>query len=269
MLNGAKKKKDKRELVYKPYLKGDWKEDSVFRQALKIVGYYAIFVFVFVVIGGMIPSGSTFVTWLLNLVLVAFCCVLLYLNGAREGESQVALGEIAYTRQENGKTVDPQEKARCFHPLKGWFTMLCGVAVVIALAVAHALLARKQVYALQSLPEWVTDQGGDVMKPLAYYQQGGSFGAADIFRVIGRLLIFPFAQIARLYGTDALLTVDRLSPLLVCIPALGCPLGYLTGPRSRAMVHGDIKTSRKNYQRRQRKALKARRQRTEKKNELI
>lgn len=269
MQNSAKKKKEKRELVYKPYLKGDWNDRSVIKKGLKILGYYAIFLFIYVVVGGMIPTGSRFVAWLLNLVLVGFCCALLYLEGAREGENQVALGEIAYTRQESGKTVEPGEKAKCFHPLKGWAAMLCGAAAVIVLAVIHAVLARKQVYTLQTLPEWVTEHGGETMKPLAYYQQNTGMGASDVFRMIGRVLIFPFAQIARLYGADALLTADRLSPLLVCIPLLGYPLGYLSGPRSRAMVHGDIKTSKKNYQRRQRKAVKARRQRAEKKNELI
>lgn len=82
-------------------------------------------------------------------------------------------------------------------------------------------------------------------------------------------MIFPFANIATTDNADALLLVDRLSPLLICLPALGFPLGYLTGPRSRALVHGDIATSTKRYDRRRNKAIKARKARTEKKNELI
>ena len=79
----------------------------------------------------------------------------------------------------------------------------------------------------------------------------------------------PFANIATVDNTDALLVMDRLSPLLACLPLIGFPLGYLTGPRSRAMVHGDISSSNKRVQRKQKKALKARQARTAKKNELI
>ena len=91
----------------------------------------------------------------------------------------------------------------------------------------------------------------------------------DILRMVDRILIFPFANIATVDNKDALLLMDRLSPLLVCLPALGYPLGYLTGPRSRALVHGDIRSNEKRNQRRRNRAIKASRRRTEKKNELI
>ena len=77
------------------------------------------------------------------------------------------------------------------------------------------------------------------------------------------------ARLTSIMDAGALLLVDRLSPLLICLPALGFPLGYLTGPRSRALVHGDIATSTRRYDRRRSKAIKARKARTEKKNELI
>ena len=87
--------------------------------------------------------------------------------------------------------------------------------------------------------------------------------------MIARILIFPFANIATSDQPDLMLLMDRLSPLLACLPALGFPLGYLTGPQSRAMVHGDIAASNRRQQRRVRKAQKARKERIEKKNELI
>ena len=68
---------------------------------------------------------------------------------------------------------------------------------------------------------------------------------------------------------DLLLVFDRLSPLLAALPLIGFPVGYLTGPRSRAMVHGDISSNNKRVQRKKRKAIKARQARTQKKNEII
>ncbi|MBQ9264859.1 MAG: hypothetical protein IJ189_11725 [Clostridia bacterium] len=269
--NNTKKQKPKRELVYKPYLKGNWHGSDALKKVLKVLSYYLIFAFLFVVTGSFFSSDTPGVAWGANLVILILCAALLYNEGAREGESQVALGEIAYGRKEAGKEVPQAEQSRCFHPLKGWFTALCAVLPLILLTGAYAVQAQKQVYQLQALPEWVSsyESGSEVMLPLSYYQANGGITPADILRLITRVLVFPFAQIARLYGADALLTLDRWSPLLVCVPALGYPLGYLTGPRSRAAVHGDIKSNNKKYQRRQRKAMKARQQRAEKKNELI
>ena len=107
------------------------------------------------------------------------------------------------------------------------------------------------------------------MAPLQYYQQQVSLGFMDVLRMAVRVLVFPFANMATVDNSRALLLVDRLSPLLVCLPLLGYPLGYLTGPRSRAMVHGDISSSNKRYQRRKKREIKARRARETKKNELI
>lgn len=271
MQNQPKKQKKKRELVFKPYLRGSWHGKDAVKKGLKILMYYLLFLFLFLVVGMVLNSQTPVLSWIANLVMVAVCGMLLYTDGAREGESQAALGEIACARQEAGKEVSLAEREKCFHPLKGWFSMLVGVLLPLLICLVYALMAKKQVYQLQALPEWVTsfEKGGEVLLPLSYYQELPGLEIADYLRMIVRLLILPFSHIGQLYGADGLLTVDRLSPLLVCLPALGYPLGYLTGPRSRAMVHGDIRSSEKKIQRRRSRAIKASRRRTEKKNELI
>ena len=73
-------------------------------------------------------------------------------------------------------------------------------------------------------------------------------------------------------GSDLLCAeiADELGiPLLAALPLLGFPIGYLTGPRSRAMIHGGISSSNKRAQRKKKKAIKARQARTAKKNEII
>lgn len=267
----AKKKKKKPELVFKPYLKGDWHGPSAWKKALKILAYYLIFVVFYLLVGGMLGSGVKAFAWAVNSAMVLLCGSMLYMDGARQGESETALGEIAWGRQEAGKDVPAREKEKCFHPFKGWFSMLAAVLPLLLLAGAAALSARLQTYQLQALPDWVTslDRDGEAFLPLSYYMKQVSVSALDVIRIIVRLLTFPFVQIARNYGNAAILTVDRLSPLLVCLPALGYPLGYRTGPRLRAMVHGNIRTNDKRAQRRRNRAIRANRQRTEKKNELI
>ena len=271
MQKNAKNSKNQREMVFKPYLKGAPWDGHAIKRGLKILTYYLVFVFLYLLIGSMLSSDNPWITWPVNLIMVGLCAALLYADGAREGESHVALGEIAYARKQNGKEVSEDDRRKCFHPAKGFVIMLCGVALLVIVCAAHAVTAQKQVYALQALPDWVNaySDDSDVMRPLAYYREGAGLAALDILHVAGRLLIFPFAQIARMYGTDAVLLCDRLSPLLVCLPALGFSLGYLTGPRSRAAVHGDIKASNSKYRRRQRREQKQRRAQREKKNELI
>lgn len=271
MQNQGKKKRKKPELVYKPYLKGNWHGASALKKCGKILVYYLIFAFMYLLLGAILQSDTPALAWGLNAVALFLCGALMYTDGARTGENETALGEIAYSRQQAGKEVKPQEKDKCFHPAKGWFTAFAALLPLIIVCAVYAVMAQKQLYQLQALPSWVTafEQDGEVLRPLQYYTTGASVTVEDILRVIVRMLIFPFVQIARLYGNDGILLADRLSPLLVCVPALGYPLGYLTGPRSRAMVHGNIRTNDRRALRRKKKAVKASRQRTEKKNELI
>ena len=271
MQDKAKKAKNKRPLVYKPYLKGNQMDGSALKRGLRLLAYYAIFAFLFLVVGSALQFGNTFLRILMNLLMVLVCAAIVYMDGARLGEAEVAYGEIALARQGSGRNVEDKEKERCYHPLKGIMIALVAAVPLILLCLPHAVTAVKQVYSLQSLPKWVNGFANqtEIMAPLSFYQRDLSLTALDILRMVVRVLIFPFANIATTDNTDALLLMDRLSPLLVCLPLLGFPLGYMTGPRSRAMVHGDISSSNKRAQRRKKKAIKARQARTPKKNELI
>lgn len=261
-------KKAQKKLVYKPYIKGAWLSGSAALRGLRILAYYAAFAVAYVMMGIMLNFGSPILRWLVNMLVVAVCFMILFSTGSRDGESEVTLGEIAYAHEEAGQQVTKEEKDRCYHPLKGWVTFLCAAAVLWLLTVPHALTAQPQTYALQALPSWVGTFRGheELTVPLSYYEQTAGITVRDILHLIVRILIFPFSNAVSTRSVEGVLTMDRLSPLLVLIPALGYPIGYLTGPRTRASVHGDISA---NQRRRQRKEKKARQARTEKKNELI
>lgn len=270
MQNNAKKKA-KKALVYKPYKKGPWHSAAAARRGMRIWLYYLMFAFIYVLLGAALQFENTALRVASNLVLVLACGALMYMDGARLGESETALGEIALMREESGKQVSKADLANCYHPLKGLFIFAVGAALPLLITIPYAFLAEKQVYSLQALPSWVSSYKGnaEITLPLAYYNRDVSLHFADYLRMIARILIFPFANIATSDQPDLMLLMDRLSPLLACLPALGFPLGYLTGPQSRAMVHGDIAASNRRQQRRVRKAQKARKERIEKKNELI
>ena len=271
MQDQNKKNKKDRKLIYKPYLKGNLMDGAALKQSLKLLLFFLMFAFLYVVAGSALQLSNGILRILANLLLVAACGAILMNNGARLGESEVAYGEIAYARKEAGKPVEEKEKERCFHPMKGVMIALAAAVPLILLTLPYALTAQKQTYILQVLPTWVGGYGNqsELSAPLAYYQRSASLSAMDMLRMVNRILILPFANIATTENQDALLVMDHLSPLLACLPLVGFPAGYMMGPRNRAMIHGDISSSNKRYQRRQRKAVKARQARTEKKNELI
>ncbi len=265
------KKNNKRPLVFKPYEKGNAFDSGAMKRSLRVMAYFFMFAFLYLIVGSALQFGSVFLRVLMNLMMVLVCAAVVYMDGARLGENEVAYGEIVYTRRQAGKNVEEKDKLRCYHPLKGVLIALAAAVPVLLLTLPHAVTAAKQVYILQRLPRWVSGYANqaEVTAPLQFYSREVSLSVLDILRMISRILIFPFANIATADNPDALLVMDRLSPVLACLPLIGFPLGYLTGPKSRAIVHGDISNSNKRVQRRKKKAVKARQARTAKKNELI
>ena len=272
MQDQAKKaKNNKRPLVFKPYAKGNAYDSAALKRSLRVMAYFFMFAFLYFVVGSALQFGNVFLRVLMNLMMVAVCAAVVYMDGARLGENEVAFGEIAYARQQKGMDVDEKDKARCYHPLKGVLIPLVAAIPVLLITLPHAVTAVKQVYTLQTLPKWVAGYGNqaEVMAPLQYYSREVHVTVLNILWIVTRVLIFPFVNIATVDNADALLVMDRLSPLLACLPLIGFPLGYMTGPRSRAMVHGDISSSNRRAQRKKKKAVKARQARAAKKNELI
>ena len=271
MQGQTKKKNKKPPVVYKPYKKGLWHSGYAAKKGLRLLAYYLIFLFLYLVAGTMLQFENVPLRIAANALLVLVCCILTYMNGAKAGEEETALGEIAWMREQEGKQIPHKDLVRCFHPLKGAFVFAAAVLPLLLLTLIHALNAKEQAYVLQSLPGWVDSFSGqsEISQPLSFYGREAAVGALDYLRIAVRLMVYPFANMAA-DSSAALLLVDRLSPLLVCVPALGYPIGYLTGPFSRARVHGDIAANVKKAKRREKKAQQARRaQMQKKKNEII
>ena len=129
----AKKAKNKRALVYKPYLKGNRLDGAALKRSLRLVAYFFMFAFLFLVVGSALQFGNSFLRVLMNVLMVLVCAAIVYMDGARLGETEVAYGEIALGRKEAGKPVDEKEKERCYHPLKGVMIALWAALPVFAL----------------------------------------------------------------------------------------------------------------------------------------
>lgn len=257
-----RKNKQQPTLLYKPYLTGNWRSAQAARRGLRMLVYQVVFMFVYLFVGQVLLFDAVLWRVLANLMIVFAFGALLYNDGAKTGMDDVAFAEIALAQQEAGKEVTEEDRNRCFHPLKGFFTALMGALPLILISLVFAFIATEQRYQLGGLPGWVEgfERRADVGLALQYYHQQHGLGLEGVLRIIVRLLLFPYVNMIGTSNRLALLWLERLSPLLVCMMPLGYALGYLRGPRLRAGVHGAIKTDARRRVRRQKKERASRQQ---------
>lgn len=261
----TKKKKQKGvKPVKKPFLQGTAASKLAVKRGGKVVVFYIIYMFVFLLLGTSLSFETPALNWLFNVMAILATIAMTYAEGVRTGDMDVAFAEICYNRKETGRNVDPSDLDRCYHPMKGVLTGLVGAAPFVLLALVHAVTATKQVYTLQMLPSWVASYNMDeIALPLSYYQQNTSMGVLDVVKLLNRMSIFPYVNLATVDNLSALLMVDRLSPLFLLLPGAGYMLGYSQGPSSRAFTHGSIALSKRRRARKQKKEMRARQQKKE------
>ncbi len=265
---GNKKKKEKVKPIFKPYDRGKLFCRGIWKRILKVIGTFAAFVFISLIFGTTVGEGSVFLRLFINGSLLLVLWYLLYTEGAGDGETDVALGETALGRREQGRSLPKEDADRAYFPLRGFAVGLIAMLPFLLVATAYAFTAVKQVYALQTLPAWVSGLSGvdEIGGALSYYDRQVTLGAVDILRIISRLISIPYVNIVTANDADRLLTLDRMIPLTLLMPALFYGLGYLTGPRRRGMIHGSIAS---NDRRRIRREKAARRRRASGPRELV
>lgn len=254
MTNRNKKnvnKKREKPLVYKPYLRGRTVSSLATRRGFRILGYLLVSMVLYFFLGQLLAVDHLWLRILVNSLVILGFAALIYSDGAKIGEGDVAFAEIALSRKNEGKNIDATDLARCYHPGKGFFTVLVGALPVILLCLIYAFLAKEETYSLGALPSWVSsfENRPDVGPALAYYHERAGFQALDLLRLITRLLIFPYVNLVGTDNKSAILMVERLSPLLVSIIPVMYGVGYMQGPRFRAMVHGGIASNQRKAQR--------------------
>ena len=256
MHNNQSKVKKKPVLIHKPYQKGRCISALAARRGLKVLVYQIALVFIFLFIGQMLLVESAPLRAVLNLLVVLGFFMLMVNEGSKTGLDDVTYAEIALNRTGNGSTLDDKDLARCYHPLKGVFTVLSGMLPLIIVALVFSVIASEQVYTLGGLPSWVQgyERRADVGLALSYYHETSGIGLESILRIVIRLLLFPYVNMVGTEAAGPLLAVERLSPLLILIIPMGYAVGYLRGPSLRAQVHGAISTDAKRRMRREKKA---------------
>lgn len=247
--------------VKKPYLKGKAFSFLALRRGLSVFAYIAVSALLFLFLGQIMVLDVAWLRVVINVAMVAGFASLMYSSGVNRGENDVSFAEIALARQQEGKPVGKEDLNRCFHPAKGYVTMFFGALPFVLLCLGHALTATRETYSLGALPSWVSAYQNrlDISLALSYYKDFKAFGLADGLRILTRLLIFPFINIAGQGNPDGILLVEWLSPLLVLLAPFFYGVGYYRGEAYRALVHGGIAFNAKRTARRQKKKKAVRR----------
>lgn len=253
-------KKEKIEIVQKPYLNGSYcGKDALRLIPKKFFGMLGI-VLLFFIGGSMLGLGNFFGTVLPMVLLVAVVAVYQFNKGQEHGASDVTFGEILYGQQEQGKNIDPDDHARCFHPFKGFFVALLAALPFVIIALVYAFMAKKTYYQLGALPSFMEGmlQQDEFAGALNYYTQRPPLAAADVLRALVRGMCMPMMTIVKLLGDDALLIAERLAALFLLIPPVCYGLGYLTGPSIRTKINTGIKIGVEKKLKKQRKERRKR-----------
>lgn len=246
----------------KPYHRGHAVSGYAARRGLRVLILSLISVVLYLFFGQLLVSLKGVWQLLLNGAVLLAVGGYLYMEGGSAGEDDVAFGEIVYTRMENGQAPSAQDEARCYHPLKGFFSVLVGMLPLLLPALLFAFIATKQVYHLGSLPSWVAalERHSEVGLALQYYHQPQPVGLENILRIGVRLLLLPYVSLFGAGDAGRMLIMERLSPILLCIVPTFFGVGYLSGPARRARVHADIARGKKRRAVREKKDRQKRRE---------
>ena len=252
---GNTKMKAKKTLVHQPFLKGRAMSLFAARRGLKTFLYLLASAGLFFLMGQFLVLDITWLRILLNAAVLVSLYAFMFRSGAQAGEGDVTIAEIALSRSAEGKVTTREQIDRCFHPAKGFFTAFTGALPLLVACLVFAFMTRESRYSLGTLPSWLSvfQERADIGLALSYYSETTRLQALDFLRLLVRLLIFPYMNLAGAGDTAAVLLVERLSPLLLSVAPLSYGIGYSRGEHYRAMVHGGIAANKRKAARQQKK----------------
>ena len=244
----------------KPYLTGAPTDENTIRQSLKFFAILLLSMFMTFLVCSLTGFQSAVLRIIVNIAIEGLILTVFFTKGADYGTDAVARGEILYQHVEKGTEITASERKIPYHPLKGLVIGLAGSAVLFVVAVILAFTAEKQMTGAGVLPSW-TDaymRRSEFSMALSQYSQGSDMTFTDILRLIVRIMQMPFISMAGAENRGALLLIERLSPLLVLLPAVAYGTGYMQGPSRRRIIHKEIALNRKKRISREKRERKAR-----------
>lgn len=222
---------------------------------LKFVGATFAMMVAFLIFGMMMMWKNTVLRVGLNLGLLLFGYLIFLQGGMNAGTTAVNKGEIFYQRDQTGRETSERERREAYHPMKGFVVSLLGSIPVFLIALILALTTQRVMSSAGVMPSWMEtlERREEIGGALMSYHQAASMSLTDVLRMLVRMMLMPMVNIIGAERKDALLLLERLSPLLVLIPALFYGVGYQGGVRVRQRVHTDIEAGKRKIKRRQKR----------------
>ena len=228
--------------VTKPFLRGTVTDENTWKNALIFFGIMLVVAFMSFLICSMTGFESVILRVLLNGAIIAMILVIYYTRGVSLGTEAVARGETMYQRREKGLPVADSEVRICYHPLKGYVNALLGALPILILALVLAFTTKKQMTTAGALPEWMNTylRRSEVGDALVGYTQVRGMTFAEVLRMIVRITMMPWISLVGTADKEAILWVERLSPLITLLPVIAYGFGYTRGVSVRTKVHTEI-----------------------------
>ena len=210
----------------------------------------------------MLNFDQTWLNVMVNVSIAMGVYLLLHQFGMSAGADAVNQGEIMYARMEKGRPVAEWERSMCYHPLKGMLAAMIGSLPLLLCSVVLACIAQRQMSTLGTLPSWLSNIEGrpEIGNALAFYHDTAGMDLESVLRLIVRMSVMPFVNVIGATNKDAMLILERVSPVINLLPAVVYGLGYMSGVSARTYVHTNIALGKKKAKRKQAKERRARRQ---------
>lgn len=228
--------------VKKPILTGGWHGVDALKKSRSVLLGVLVVSFLYLILSLLLSFDSLILRIIFGLSMVTLAVLYFYYQGSGAGQSDTAFAEIMYLREAEGQPVTDTDRARCYHPMKGFFIALLGALPYMLLMLVFACLTVKEHYVLGTLPAWLTayTRESGIGDALAFYAQRDGMTAMVVLKVIARSMTMPFINVAVKLGADAVLWCERLSPLWVLLAPLGYGFGYRQGPKIRNKINTGI-----------------------------
>lgn len=251
------KKPDK--IVRKEFLRGNPTDENTIKSSLFFFGSQLI-VYLLSFIVSATASGSAVLSIIVSVAIIVLIFVVFFNKGSTLGADAVVRGEILKQKQEKGLDFSESEKSICFHPMKAYIIGLIGTIPFLFIAVLFALNTQITTTTAGALPSWMQAylRRDEVAGPLVSYTQASGMDLTDILRIIVRITIMPFISLIGSSNHYGVYIMEKLSPVILMIPACAYGSGYLTGPDIRAKVHTAISENDRRRKRREKKERRIR-----------
>ncbi|MBO4470854.1 MAG: hypothetical protein J5841_03795 [Clostridia bacterium] len=253
----SKKQKTGVQEVVKPFIRGDAADENTVRDSLKFFGTMVVIILISFIACSSTAFGSTVLKLGLNLAVIGVQMMLYFNFGSNHGTEAVSRGEILYTKKEKNQEYSESERKLCFNPAKGFLTAALGTLLILIPALVLAFGTTLQTTDAGTLPSWMQAYASrsDIGNALVNYTQPEGMGTVDYLRAFIRICIIPYVNLIGHNNKEGMLLLERISPVIVMLPAVFYGFGYLTGKGVRTRIHTVISENDKNRIRKEKKRI--------------